>query len=276
MGGSVRSPMVARVATVARHLGIPAHIVLSGDPQRAVAKHENVKIAKMMGATFSQAAAPYNPTLQRRAKALHALSEFQGHYLLEYALSLTGPPERLEAFYRFCAAQVQNIPEDVEVLLVPAGSCNTTLAVLYGLMLYPPKSVREVCLFGIGPTRVTWFEERLWLLELVSDLPLCAYYKRDYPHHPDLAQRYNQLGVAAKYTLRHFDLHSTGFANWQDEMPERIGALILHPTYEGKLWRYVQRHPEMFRDKLAGGKALLWIVGVASTYEAMKPYVEAV
>lgn len=271
MAGSVHSPQLGRVAVVAKHLGLPLHIVLGSEAKE---RHENVAIAAAFGAQFTKAKAPYfNPHLQYQARQLLE-AQCPSYYLLEYALSLEGPPERLEAFYRFCGEQAQNIPDDVETLLVPAGSGNTTLALLYAIVRYAPRALREVVLFGIGPTRLTWIEERLKLLAQASGLPLGDYYTRQYHHHPDLQARYAH-GKTAPVQLVHYDLQTTGFAKYAQRMPAVAGGVTLHPVYEGKMWRYMEANPEQFGARLKSGKTLFWVVGSEATYAAMRPYLGA-
>ena len=123
--GSVKSPQIGRVPAVAKHFGLPSVIVLGSALQTAV-RHENVSIAAQFGADFIKAPAPYNPALQSCAKRLLEHSQYKDYYQVEYGLSVEGSPERIESFYRFCAEQVRNLPDEVETLFVPAGSCNTT------------------------------------------------------------------------------------------------------------------------------------------------------
>jgi len=267
LAGSVKSPQLGRISTVARYMGIPALLVIGSSPNTAVKNNENVKIAVGMGARFFKAPAPYNPVLQSTARKLKAEPQFRDYYLIEYGLSVDGSTERIESFYRFCAEQVQSIPEDVETLFIPAGSCNTTISLLYGISLYRPKSLKKIVLFGIGPPRVEWFEERLKLLEAHTGKPLASLFAREYPHHPELALRYNQSSGA--YQLMHYDLHSTGFASYDDEMPERVGDIDLHPTYEGKMWAYMRQYPQLFQKHLQDGKTLFWIVGSAPKWSTM-------
>src|SRR5581483_1933180 len=126
--------------------------------ESAIKHNENVRIAAQLGAYFWRSQAPYNPALQRMARELHAKPEFANYYLIEYGLSVDGAPARIEAFYRFCSEQARSIPDDVDTLLVPAGSCNTTVSVLYGVARFRPKGLKRVVLIGVGPPRIEFFE----------------------------------------------------------------------------------------------------------------------
>lgn len=269
MAGSVKSPNLGRVAAVAKHFGIPSTIVMGANPATAYHKHENVRIAANLGASFHSTKVAYNPAIQRAARQLHELPTHQDHYLVEYGLSLEGTAARIEAFYKFCSEQVKNLPL-VETLLVPAGSCNTTIAVLYGFARFRPK-IKNLVLFGIGPTRIDWFEERLKLVEQEAGIEVSSLFQRNYVHHPELATKYGS--ARAPYQLSHFDLHSTKFASYQDEMPETYGGIVLHPTYEGKMLRYMRRHQE-FKKYLEPGRSCFWVVGSEPSWQAMEPNLE--
>lgn len=272
MAGSVRSPLLARVPVVARHLGLPCHLVIASDPELSSTKNESVKIARRMQATFSRCPVGYNPALQRMAARLHEKEEFRRHYLMEYGLSIGGANERVEEFYRFASEQTQNIPEDIETLLLPAGSCNTLLAVIYGLAVRRPARLRDVILFGIGPNRIAWFEERIKTLESVSGVQIGNLFRRDYKHNRPLQEQFNVSAATAPYRLAHYDLHTTGFAGWGDEMPASIGGLRLHPLYEGKIWNYMQKNSDEFGGVLRSEHVLLWTVGGEASCAAMEPH----
>ncbi len=235
LAGSVKSPQLGRVAAVAKHFGIPCLLVIGSKPETAYKHNSNVQIAATLGAEFATAKAPYNPALQAEAKRLHA--QRPDYYLVEYGLSIDGTPERIESFYRFASEQARSIPDDTETLLLPLGSCNTAIAVLYGLARHKPTALRKVALFGIGPPRTEWFQQRLALLG-ISQSPT--------------------------YQIEIHDLHTTGFATYQDEMPETVDGIALHPTYEGKMWRYLKTRREIMQ-----GKTCFWIVGSAPSLAAM-------
>ncbi len=264
LAGSVRSPQLGRVPTVAAHFGLPALLVIGSRLETAI-RHENVKIGVNMGAAFSSTKVAYNPALQKAARELHQQPAYKDYYCLEYGLSVEGSPDRIERFYRFCSEQVANLPEDMETLVVPAGSCNTTIAVLYGLARFRPKKLKRVVLFGIGPPRVDWFEGRLRLIGEQAGIDIAGLFERRYHHHPELATKYGS--GPAPYVLEHFDLHHTGYASYQDEMPATVEGIELHPTYEGKIATYVRTEK---LDVFEGGRTTMWIVGSNPRWEPMR------
>ena len=201
----------------------------------------------------------------KKLKESPALSD---HLLLEYGLSVDGTPERIESFYRFCSEQVRTIPDDVDMLLMPAGSCNTTLSVLYGIARNRPKKLKRILLFGIAPTRIEWYEDRLQLLEKQGDLPVASIFRRVYHQHPHLSAHYGSNRIAP-YELQHFDLFASKFTDWNEAMVASWGSIHLHPNYEAKMLVYMQRNASTFQPYLTSGRSLFWIVGSEPTWNAM-------
>src|SRR3546814_5924848 len=70
-GGSVQSPAVARVATMAGLMGVPVTIVIGATTAaKALPKHAPVRLAYEAGAEFREIRVGYNPALQKEADRL--------------------------------------------------------------------------------------------------------------------------------------------------------------------------------------------------------------
>lgn len=230
---SVLSPQNAMAAVTAAQLGMRCLVVLGGTNPESAPTHPAVAIALEAGAQIEYVPVGYNPYLQREAARLAA--DTPGAYWLRYGITTpdnAGPAE-LRAFLQVGADQVTNLPAEVETLVVPFGSGNTAAGVLYGLAtLGRPAALRRVVLVGIGPDRRAW-----------------------------LAARLGQLGVPVDHELvEHIDLHGTGYARYGDKMPGTVDGVTLHPTYEGKVLRYLDQHaPAWWTARDA--TTCLWIVG---------------
>lgn len=227
---SVLSPQNAMAAVLAARYGLRALIILGGTSPRTAFTHRSVALAREHGAEFEFIGVGYNPVLQRRAGVLSALDPQA--YWLRYGI--TTPPDasarELRAFHQIAADQVINLPDTVRTLVVPFGSGNTAAGVLMGLNQHRPRDLERIILVGIGPDR------RLWL-----------------------ADRFERMGVSLP-RYRHLDLHGTGYATYSDKMPGQADGITLHPTYEGKVVRYLdEKAPDWWvrRD----GTTCLWIVG---------------
>jgi len=266
-GASVKSPQLCMGTAVARHFGLETLLVIGATTEKAAGKHENVAIARALGARFRYNPVAYNPALQRAVAEL--AKEHPGHYVLKYGITVDDDPAEIDAFHRLGSEQVLNIPDDVEAIYMPAGSCNSCVSVLYGIARRLPPRLREVVLFGVGPTKLVWIEDRLRAIEQFSGIQIRALFNRDYKNDPDQAASF-QPTKRAPYRLVHYDLHATHFASYQDEMPFTYGGIDFHPTYEGKVMTYLRKHAKEFVHFWGSGKALFWIVGSRPTLAAMR------
>lgn len=270
-GASVKSPQLSMTTAVARHFGLRTVIIVGSPRQGSAVRHPNVAIAAALGADLVLANIAYNPALQAKAKAVAAATA--DSFLLEYGIT-TSITSWVEPFHALGGHQAQNIPPDVTTLYLPAGSCNTCVSVLYGLAAHRPPALRRVVLFGIGPTRLAWIHERLAQIEGASHLRPRRLFRRAFHSWPELAaaQDADVLPARDAITLEHFDLHTTRFASYQDEMPFRYAGIDFHPTYEGKVMTYLDRHRARFPGffaPVAGERAMFWIVGSPPSMAAM-------
>lgn len=229
---SVLSPQNAMAAVVARELGMACTVIVGGSKPATALRHPALRIAAEHGATIEHVRVGYNPYLQRAA-AIRA-ADLPAAFWLRYGITPApeATPADLAAFHAVGANQVTNLPDEVETLVVPFGSGNTAAGVLYGLATHRrPAALRRVVLMGIGPDRRSW-----------------------------LAARLAALGVQAPVPLEHIDLHGSGYARYGDKMPHTLSGIVLHPTYEGKVARYLDVHQPPFWTR-RDATTCLWIVG---------------
>lgn len=229
---SVLSPQNAMAAVLAARYGMRCTVVLGGTSPRTAFRHRSVQIARDAGAEFTYIKVGYNPALQSAASKLAAADP--SAYWLRYGItpSPDATPKELESFHWTAGAQVENLPTGVRTLVVPFGSGNTGAGVLLGLSRFEPQGLSRIVLVCIGPDRQDW-----------------------------LATRLAQLGVgAAPRWWETVDLHGSGYASYGDRMPGRADGITLHPTYEGKVVRYLnETRPEWWTRR--DGTTALWIVG---------------
>ena len=221
---SVLSPQHSMTAIVAKVYGLPSlHVIASPNPNA----HPNTKIAKAFGADFHAIKVGYNPMLQKELDKLKLDSDF----IVPYGIT-TEDPERVDAFHEVGAKQVENLPNDVHVLYVPAGSCNSLTSVLKGLARNP-RNVRQLISVGIGPNKVDWTKNRLRIMGIDPDsLP----FKWDYS----------------------VSLHDHG-VKYGDKVKENWAGVNFHPTYEGKMIRWMRQNGRMKAEENVG----VWVVGSA-------------
>lgn len=229
---SVLSPQNAMAAVLAARYGMRCTVVLGGTSERTAFRHRSVQIARDAGAEFTYVKVGYNPALQSAASKLAAADP--SAYWLRYGI--TPPPDatpkELESFHWTAGAQVENLPRGVRTLVIPFGSGNTGAGVLLGLSRFEPPGLSRIVLVCIGPDRQDWLSTRL-----------------------------EQLGVsAAPRWWETIDLHGSGYATYGDRMPGTADGITLHPTYEGKVVRYLnETRPSWWTAR--DGSTALWIVG---------------
>lgn len=222
---SVLSPQSAMAAVISDQLGLRCTVVVGGTTPEKAVKHKAIAIAAEAGAGIVSIAVGYNPALQ--SYAMRFADELEGGWRLPYGITTD---EDVKAFLAVGAAQTMNLPDEIETLVIPFGSGNTAAGVLYGLRDFAPAALKRVVLVGIGPDRLEWLETRL-----------------------------SGLLVPEGVELVHMSLHGW-WASYGDKMPETLDGIVLHPTYEGKVARFLNSaEPNWWTRR--DGTTCMWIVG---------------
>lgn len=240
-GASIQSPQLSMSAIVGQHYGLQARQVVYSKPE-TVLKHENPRIAAGFGAVFEYASGPYNPIIQNKVVNLTKPNSL----VVEYGITLPHdryPADDVRKFHEVGANQVSNMPEQVETLIAPAGSCNSLCSILLGLSR-DPKNVKQLFTIGIGPEKRDWVEERMGLMGVDTNwLP---------------------------FKWEHHSLHTTKFAKYSDKFTgESFEGITFHPTYEAKMWRWLRQNPDALpRNDTVG----FWIVGSAPSTKVIEPF----
>ena len=258
-GTSLRSPQISMSSIIAKYYGLKAKQVIGATKPDTALKHYNIEIANYFDAEFYITKVAYNPALQKKVKEL--LNTYKNYYYLEYGITVdhkTHSEKEVENFHRIGAEQVKNIPNFIENIIIPAGSCNSCISVLYGLALYKPKSLKNVYLIGVGPNKIKYIEQRLNIISKVSGIET-KIFNRYYYDHQDLNKQYN-LETNIKdysYNLHFYDLHKQKYTTYDKYVWKEYFDIKFHPTYEGKAFEYIQKNlPYLINDK-----SLFWIVG---------------
>lgn len=239
-GASLKSPQLSMSTIIGAHYGLPARLVVGATKPETMLKHPNPRISAGFGAKFEYISVAYNPQLQKKVEELTKPSSL----VVRYGITLdhlTQPIEDVLAFHEVGANQVKNLPEEVEVLIVPAGSCNSLVSVLLGLSR-DSKNLKRLFTLGIGPNKMDWVAER------------CA-----------------KMGInldALPFKWKHHSLHDSGFSTYQDMMPESFDGIQFHPTYEGKMIRYLKSEGWIPQDGTVG----FWIVGSEPDLKVLEPF----
>lgn len=229
---SVLSPQAAMAGVVSASLGLDCEIIVGATREELLPKHRSVAIAMEAGASVRIIGVAYNNALQKAA--LDAALE-PGVWRLPYGITTPpdAPLEDVEAFLAVGGAQVMNLPPETKRLILPFGSANTACGVLYGLHDWCPGGLTDIYLMEIGPSRRQWARDRL---ESVGR-----------GLHP------------ADVNIHWITLHEV-WANYSDKMPETMHEIVFHPTYEGKMIRWLNlTQPDWWMAQ--DDATCFWIVG---------------
>lgn len=231
---SVLSPQAAMAGVLAEEFGLECTLVLGASKPDTAPRHKSVQIALDAGAKLNlDSRVAYNPVIQGAGMKL---AHDTGAWQLPYGITTPAGAnwEEVEEFLAVGGAQVRNLPSEIRTLVIPFGSGNTAAGVLYGLKtLHQPADLERVVLVGVGPDRLAWLGERLAMVGIpMSELP---------------------------FEILHLPLHGW-YADYADKMPETVDGIVLHPTYEGKVARFLnETRPGWWSDR--DGTTCMWIVG---------------
>lgn len=239
-GASIQSPQLSMSAIVGAHYGLVSRQVVYSKPE-TVMRHENPRIAANFGAVFEYANGPYNPILQRKVEDLRKETSLVVEYGITVKTAIHGA-EEVQKFHEVGAHQTANLPDSVRTLVVPAGSCNSLTSVMLGLSR-DSKNLNELFTIGIGPDKRGWMRDRLMRMGVDTDkLP---------------------------FKWRHFSLHDSGYSAYSDHFKgEEFDGIKFHPTYEGKMWRWLKQNNPLDADDSVG----FWIVGSAPDPAVVRPF----
>jgi hypothetical protein len=238
------SPQTVFAAREARANAIPCILVVGVNTMKATRAFTNIQIAEALGAEVILAGA--SPNGWRRHRKFKAICAANPTYFVvpEGLGPCKDDPAWLERFYHASAPQVQNLPEDVKVLIIPTGSGNSTISILLGLAEYRFDTLPEHIVLGL-----LGHAERGGMRPTVE-----AHIRRG------LAS--NKLAVHLFESSERIDVYPKSEYGKKCKPPQVFDGIRFHPNYEAKLWKLlVEKRP----DLLAEGTCC-WIVGAEPTW----------
>lgn len=260
---STHSPQLPMQTAVAKHYGKRTLTITGGTNPKASIKHPMVEMAAWFGSEFELVKVGYNAVLQTAAKKYREMLGGDTFYL-EYGitLGLEHTDQEIYNFHNIGAIQVQNIPNHITDLIIPAGSCNSATSILLGLMLFYKPNIKRIHLIGTGPSKIDYLTERIERMSNILKFDTRIFAGLPYKTPSTIPE--SQM----PYQTIFYDLHGDKFCKYEDSMKYRFDNIELHPTYEGKMMTYIEKYlPELINQN-----SLFWIVGSEPSKEAMKPY----
>jgi hypothetical protein len=279
-GAVTGSPQHPMVACIGSHFGLP---VVDCIGTKKPKEHDTLEAAAWMGASFRSFNPGYAATLNSKAAQL-SKNELGGYFHLETNITLDdqiNPAERIEAFHRVGSEQVKNIPDQVETMIIPAGSCNSVTGIMYGITRFRPKNLKKIVLMGIGSygsSDPAYIQRRLNLIGSVTGEKMDNLFRYSW----------NKAQPMTPYEVIHYNVNDGcgacekcrgGYCEYNDLMPydfqEGFGEKIeFHPRYESKTFHYMKDHLPEFRQYL-NDRTLYWIVGSKPDAAVMVPKLRA-
>lgn len=274
-GASVLSPQLPMAAAVASHFGLPSLLVLGSTSPETAIRRDMVKMAAWFGAKFDfSCRVAYNPVLQNQCRKLHE-GKLRDHFYLEYGITLDHAIHEgrdVLAFHDVGARQVDNIPEDVTDLVLPAGSCNSCTSILHGLVRSPKPNLKNIHLVGIGPSKLDLVNARLRIFEELTDVRYAGAFDCQFEGKYDTLNPDRDLFQTREplYKLHYDDLHARGIVRYEDPQPYSYEGIDFHPTYEGKVMNWLFK----YRPELVKPSTLFWVIGSKPSIETMAPLLQ--
>lgn len=213
---SVHSPQAPITAAVAKHFGMECVIFYGGTNKDRLKDLSMPMIALEYGAKINIVARTgRHNVLYSKATEYATKNRF---FVVEYGFNITQNPElMLGAVSR----QVQNIPDEIDNLIVTCGSGITTIGILMGLQQYH-KKVNKVHIVATAPDRT------------------------------EKIKRY-----AERELVVHDLFHREGFV-YEKGVNATYKGIKLHPQYEAKSFSWLYHNSGI---DIHNGKNLFWIVG---------------
>lgn len=221
---SIHSPQAPITAAVARFFGLKCTIFYGGTNKLNLMKNEMARITKEYGADIKIVA-----NTGRHNVLLNKAQEYASKrkcFVVEYGFNIVKYPDLL---LNAISEQVENIPDELDNLIITCGSGITATGILIGLKKYN-KKVNKIHLVNTAPDRQNKIRNNL--------------------------EKYN-----INYDDFDIEIHDLfGMKNFQYEKGINVvyKGIKLHPQYEAKAfsWLYYKSGID-----ITNNKNLFWIVG---------------
>ncbi len=227
---ALTSPQHHLVAGIAEKMGLKTFVGIQGTPERLpviLEKYSMVKAAEYYGATVLPVTkAAYQVVIESRMqKQLAEMGEY--NFFIKFGINLE---KDKDAIIGSIANQVKNIPDELDHLVIPSGSCLSAAGIINGLYKFK-KKVKNIHVIQIaGGSHASNIEK---------NMPIFARYRYNFYLRGDIPYKEHRY-----YTIGNGD---SGFR--------------LDPVYEGKGWDYlINNHKDMGINPNKES-VLFWVVG---------------
>ena len=216
---SIHSPQAPITSAVANHFGLKAIICYGATNERRLQELEMPKLARYYNAELRiLLSSGIHKILYNKAR--HIAQE-ENLFVVDYGFNIVDYPDIM---FSAISRQVENIPDELDNLVITCGSGITTTGVLLGLVKYK-KKVKNIYLVATAPDRQKLINENLSLNNIVME--------------------YNIIDL----------FHQKGF-KYEDKLYKSFDGIDFHPNYEAKTFNWLENNIDYKKEK-----TLLWVVG---------------
>ena len=216
---SIYSPQAPITAAVAKHFGLKCIICYGSTNYERLNILDMPKLAKQNGAELKIISkSGIHKILYNKAKKI---AQEQNLFIVDYGFNVIDYPDIM---YSAISNQVENIPDELDNLIITCGSGITSCGVILGIKKFN-KKIKKIYLIATAPSRKKMIDK------IIKD---------------------NNIKI--NYEI--IDLfHEKGF-KYEKKVFETIDNIKLHPNYEAKTYNWLKNNIDYKKQK-----TLLWIVG---------------
>jgi 1-aminocyclopropane-1-carboxylate deaminase/D-cysteine desulfhydrase-like pyridoxal-dependent ACC family enzyme len=218
---SIHSPQAPITSAVARHFGMPCTIFYGGTTKERVNSLPMPRIVLQNGATIQIASkSGRHNILYNKAREY---AEARNYFVVEYGFNII---DFADIMFSAVSNQVENIPDELDNLIITCGSGITTIGVILGIKKFN-KKVNTLHLVCTAPSRKKLIEDAM-----------------------------KQHGI--EMDIVYHDLfHRKGFV-YEKGINVVYENIKLHPHYEAKAFSWLYHESGI---DIHNNKNLFWIVG---------------
>lgn len=217
---SVHSPQSANIAAVARHYGVKCVSCVGGTKPDKLLTHHMMRLTTAYGSQI-RIVAGHGMTAVIHDR-MHKIAHELNYLPIEMGELMEDNPK---AIFESTAEQVQNLPDNLDNLIVPSGVAIQLTGILIGLKRYN-KQVKRIVSICVGPTR---------------EKQLKRYFEEVYKTNP---QEYHTVEMYA---------HKAPYAK---SYPVQVLGDDIDDLYEGKAHDWMVKNIDYQNEKTC-----FWVVG---------------
>lgn len=222
---SIHSPQAPITSAVAKYFGLECMIFYGGTTKEKIKGNEMSKIALEFGAKIKIVAKTGRHNVLKK-KALE-FAKNNNYFVIEYGFNIIEYPDLI---LNSISNQVENIPEELENLVITCGSGITTTGVLIGLKKFN-KKIKNIYLVDTAPNRLERIKKNLLNYNIKCD---------------------------DEFNIKVCDLFNRNGFQYEKGIKVIYKGIKLHPQYEAKTFNWLYNESGI---DLKNNKTLFWIVG---------------